>query len=862
MKRNYTLFLALLLMCMSFSSYSQDTPLGTCASFLKQVTETSTSARQTGSTLPLTVPDGQLTGKINYQTISSDAGYIVGNIEGIDHSTFFIHIEGGALTGHIILQDSKTAYRYYSDDSGMAYIESIDIHKLLCIDYEEAPARATTHAEAKTAISESMKSLESYPGGRGCVLLDFDGEYVSGTPWNGGDPIDAAASTISDANIQLIWEIVAEDYRPFHINITTNEAVFNQYPKGRRMRVIFTSTNTAAPGSGGVAYLGSFKWYDDTPCWVFNTSVKGAGDAASHEVGHTFNLSHDGRTDPSEGYYSGQGDWAPIMGTSYYVPVAQWSKGEYTSANNTQDDLAMIAADAYGVGYRDDDHGSTQSTATALGIDGDGNATAKGNIEQTGEIDMFSFTTTGGTVSLGFEPVTHHPDLNILATLYDDAGTTVLTSDDLGLSTAFETTLTAGTYYLSVTGTGEGDPLDTGYTNYASLGEYYISGAIPGTANTVATFYQDCSYNNSTDGYSIGLLPGSYTAAQLEGLGISDDDVSSITVESGYEVVLYKEDFFMGDTVRITSDISCLSTLTWNDSTSSIRVRSTTNALPTVSVTTPESGAILPTVNAVIRASANDPDGNIAKVQFYKGTTLLGESTVSPYTLTWTNGTAGSYTITVIATDDRGGQASTDISISLIDAGATFYEDCRWGGYSVSLGVGTYTLAQLQAAGIENDDISSLYVYDGYEVVVYQNSAFNGTSYVVDADVWCMTATPNTDSTTVNINDWISSLEIRTSTSTSSTSSEALAGGEVAASEEMISTLTFGPNPVKDYLTIHYGDEETLKVSVLSTSGIITMAGTEIKNGDTINLSKLQPGLYLVRVLTSKAMVTQKIIKE
>lgn len=34
----------------------------------------------------------------------------------------------------------------------------------------------------------------------------------------------------------------------------------------------------------------------------------------------------------------------------------------------------------------------------------------------------------------------------------------------------------AGTYYVSVDGVGVGNPLNTGYTDYGSLGQYTISG--------------------------------------------------------------------------------------------------------------------------------------------------------------------------------------------------------------------------------------------------------------------------------------------------------------------------------------------------------------------------------------------------
>ena len=54
-----------------------------------------------------------------------------------------------------------------------------------------------------------------------------------------------------------------------------------------------------APAAGGVAFLGSFDWGTHEPAFVFavsNTNTparnKAIWEAASHEVGHTFNLQH------------------------------------------------------------------------------------------------------------------------------------------------------------------------------------------------------------------------------------------------------------------------------------------------------------------------------------------------------------------------------------------------------------------------------------------------------------------------------------------------------------------------------------------------------------------------------------------
>ncbi len=85
---------------------------------------------------------------------------------------------------------------------------------------------------------------------------------------------------------------------------------------------------------------------------------------------------------------------------------------------------------------------------------------------------------------------------------------------------------------------------------------------------------------------------------------------------------------------------------------------------------------------------------------------------------------------------------------------ATFYKDCNFGGTAVGLNVGTYTLSQLTAAGILNDDISSVKVSAGYKVTLYMDDNFTGTSKVLTADLAC-------DGT---FNDKTSSLKIETNT--------------------------------------------------------------------------------------------------
>jgi hypothetical protein len=56
-----------------------------------------------------------------------------------------------------------------------------------------------------------------------------------------------------------------------------------------------------------------------------------------------------------------------------------------------------------------------------------------------------------------------------------------------------------------------------------------------------------------------------------------------------------------------------------------------------------------------LEAEASDVDGLVNKVEFFAGTTKLGESLAGPYHLSWSNVVAGSYELTSKATDDQGG---------------------------------------------------------------------------------------------------------------------------------------------------------------------------------------------------------------
>jgi chitinase len=113
------------------------------------------------------------------------------------------------------------------------------------------------------------------------------------------------------------------------------------------------------------------------------------------------------------------------------------------------------------------------------------------------------------------------------------------------------------------------------------------------------------------------------------------------------------------------------------------------NQSPVVSLTSPANNASFSAPASVtITASASDADGSIAKVEFFQGGTKLGESTSSPYTYTWTNVAAGTYSLTAKATDNAG--ATTTSGTVSITVGTVTGGDCasltQWKSSDVYLG--------------------------------------------------------------------------------------------------------------------------------------------------------------------------------
>jgi uncharacterized repeat protein (TIGR02543 family) len=297
-------------------------------------------------------------------------------------------------------------------------------------------------------------------------------------------------------------------------------------------------------------------------------------------------------------------------------------------------------------------------------------------------VEVFIDTAADGGASMRTDD--YHFVVNILNTLFDSQGT------GSGQSAAWNGN-PAVISSVAVRGTigNEGDA-DGGYTvevaiPWASIGVVPASGMVLGmnfcgtdrdAAGDGYQYYDWCDFLTSPVTGSSYTAPANITFAATA----TDSDGSIARVE-----------FWTGATL-LNSDTSSPYSYSWtgvaaggyalraiaydNTNTTStsaivnITVNPPPNQPPVVSLTSPVNNSTY-TAPATLNlaATATDPDGSIASVRFYRGSTLLATDTASPYEYTWTNVSSGTYQLRAVAQDNQGATStSTIITVTVLSS--------------------------------------------------------------------------------------------------------------------------------------------------------------------------------------------------
>jgi RHS repeat-associated protein len=157
---------------------------------------------------------------------------------------------------------------------------------------------------------------------------------------------------------------------------------------------------------------------------------------------------------------------------------------------------------------------------------------------------------------------------------------------------------------------------------------------------------------------AVSVAPGSFTisanAADVDGTIAKVKFYNGATLLGTVTAAPYT--YTWSNVAAGTYRLTAVATDNLGAATTSAAVSVTSDALPTVSLTSPAANAVsIAPGSFTLTANAASTTSTIARVDFYanNGTsnTLIGTATAAPYTYAWSSVPVGSYTFTAVATD-------------------------------------------------------------------------------------------------------------------------------------------------------------------------------------------------------------------
>ena len=194
-----------------------------------------------------------------------------------------------------------------------------------CGEYvdQNVPAGSHTYSVNGTTVTVLVQGT----GGGGTpvptnniIMLDFDGQTVSGTSWNYSGDMYFPPSGLSQEKIDSIVTGFKTALAQFPVTVITDERLFHAE---NGQRIIFTPYYQWFGAVSGTSFEGTFGEIPETPCFVFTSIladlVNACITAGVHEGGHTLDLTHAVDTCGTQ-QYGTAGQW---MGSNFQLLPSQ-----------------------------------------------------------------------------------------------------------------------------------------------------------------------------------------------------------------------------------------------------------------------------------------------------------------------------------------------------------------------------------------------------------------------------------------------------------------------------------------------------------------------------------------------------------
>lgn len=331
-------------------------------------------------------------------------------------------------------------------------------------------------------------------------------------------------------------------------------------------------------------------------------------------------------------------------------------------------------------------------------------------------------------------------------------------------------------------------------------------------------------------------------------------------------------------------------------------------AADTTAPSTPASLAASGTTSSSTNLTWTASTDNVAVIGYnvYRGTTLLATVTTTNYVASGLTASTA-YTFSVKANDAANNlSASSNVVNVTTLAGSTTITYCASTSSSTAdekigrVQLGTINNPSTGTAGYENFTALSTNLTRGTANTITITPSWTSTVYSEGYAVWIdynknglftdagelvyskatSTATPASGSFTVPTTATVGTTRMRVSMKYNGipTSCETLSYGQVEDysvnivapvaistltennSNEILTTVSLYPNPTKDVLNIETNSATKLNYSVINYLGQVVKTGSVENN--SINVSNLNAGIYILEVNDGQKSVTKKFIKE